>query len=249
MKKLIRLLLLTALAAAMLRGGNALARGGDTSPISVGRQYRLVTPASEAYPDDGKLLTDGAFGAKNTETGRYYSSGRYVGFHHGAEDGSAEYVIILDLGKSYNDITSFSAGYLNEPEVGIFAPKQIDFAVSETENGEYTDIGSLVTERSANEKPGQSYVSTLAADGAEGRYVRVTVHGLGSYADASGAEHIAAWTFIDEISVASAAQGGTGDTPQTGDRNISALLPAAAALAAISLLLCGMKKRIFRARG
>ena len=40
MKKLIRLLLLTALAAAMLRGGNALARGGDTAPITLNAPSR-----------------------------------------------------------------------------------------------------------------------------------------------------------------------------------------------------------------
>jgi len=241
MKKLIKLLLIAALAAATLRFGNALAQGGDTAPVSVGKQYRLVTPASEAYPDDGKLLTDGVFGTKNTETGKYYSSGKYVGFHHGAEDG-AEYVIIVDLGKSYKDITSFSVGYLNEPGVGIFAPKQIDFAVSEAENGEYTDIGSLVTKQSPNAEAGQSYVSTLAAEGAEGRYVRVTVHGLGSYADANGDEHIAAWTFIDEISVASAVQDGGGSTPQTGDTHAGTLLFAfAAAISLLCLPLC-MKK-------
>ena len=208
------------LLAALLAGVICLAAvaAGAAEPasgiISVGAEYKLKTPASAAYPDTGKLLTDGARGELGEGQTAYYSTGAYVGFNSSqlGEDGIFE--ITVDLGRVCSDLTAFSVGYLNETSVGVFAPEYVEFSVCDTESGDYSPLGKVETAKTTAPGDSQTHVSTLATDPVSGRYVKATVKALKSYTGADGAAHNAGWTFIDEISVyssgAAADPGGSG---------------------------------------
>ncbi len=180
----------------------------EGSEVSYGKSYSLITPASSAYPDDGIKLTDGIYGTVPDGKNNYYSSAAYVGFNQNDVDENGNFVIILDLGRKYTDLSAFTVGFLNETDVGIYAPKSVSFALSDERNGEYNEIGTLDTAKSTSGGFSETFAMTLAAEDAEGRFVRVTVKHLGSFTDESGAEQKAGWVFIDEISAYSSGNSG-----------------------------------------
>lgn len=181
----------------------------EGSEVSYGKGYSLITPASSAYPDDGIKLTDGIYGTVPDGKNNYYSSAAYVGFNQNEVDENGNFVIILDLGRKYTDLSAFTVGFLNETDVGIYAPKSVSFALSDERNGEYNEIGTLDTAKSTSGGLSETFAMTLAADDAEGRFVRVTVEHLGSFTDENGAEQKSGWVFIDEISAYSSGNSGT----------------------------------------
>ena len=174
------------------------AEGGE---VSYGKEYSLITPASSGYPDDGIKLTDGIFGTVPDGKNNYYSSSAYVGLNRSNVNENGDFVIILDLGRKYSDLSAFTVGFLNETDVGIYAPKSVTFALSDERNGEYSDVGTLDTQKSTANGISKTYAMTLASDDAEGRFLRVTVKHLGAFTDENGEAQTAGWTFIDEISV------------------------------------------------
>ena len=181
------------------------AEGGE---VSYGKEYSLITPASSGYPDDGIKLTDGIFGTVPDGKNNYYSSSAYVGLNRSNVNENGDFVIILDLGRKYSDLSAFTIGFLNETDVGIYAPKSVTFALSDERNGEYTDVGTLDTAKSTAGGLSETFAMTLAADDAEGRFVRVTIEHLGLFSNEDGEESTAGWTFIDEISVYSSGNDG-----------------------------------------
>lgn len=207
------LVILLSLLIVSLLAGTALAEGSE---ISYGKSYTLITPASAAYPDNSAKLTDGIFGTLPDGSTSYYSSDAYVGFNQVDADENGNFVIILDLGKKYTDISAVTVGFLNETDVGIYAPKSVSFALADDRNGAYTELGILNTAKSTDSGISETHAMTLAADDAEGRYLRVTIAHLGKFTDKDGNEKSAGWTFIDEISVYSSgnAEGGTGSLPE-----------------------------------
>lgn len=168
--------------------------GVAAEEVSYEMQYSLVTPASNAYPDDGAKLTDGIFGTLPEGKTDFYSSGAYVGFNRASLDPNGNFVVILDLGEVKSGLSDFTVGYLNEPEYGICAPKEISFAVSDERNGDYWHIASMSTSADEGTK---SASKTLSDMNASGRYVRITI-------TPDSASDNAKWTFIDEIAVHSA---------------------------------------------
>ena len=209
MKKLLAIAIVLLLSLSLIP--QALA---EESEVSLGKSYTLVTPASSGYADDGKKLTDGIYGTVPDGSTNYYSSGAYVGFNQSAVDENGNFVIILDLGEIYDDLSGFTIGFLNETSVGIFAPKSVNFALSDTEDGVFEDVGTLTTEKSKSDGISETHSMTLAVENASGRYLRVSVKHLGEYTDDSGATKSAGWTFIDEISVYSSgsANGSTSES-------------------------------------
>jgi hypothetical protein len=207
------LVILLSLLIVSLLAGTALAEGSE---ISYGKSYTLITPASAAYPDNSAKLTDGIFGTLPDGSTSYYSSDAYVGFNQVDADENGNFVIILDLGKKYTDISAVTVGFLNETDVGIYAPKSVSFALADDRNGAYTELGILNTAKSTDSGISETHAMTLAADDAEGRYLRVTIAHLGKFTDKDGNEKSSGWTFIDEISVYSSgnAEGGTGSLPE-----------------------------------
>ncbi len=209
MKKLISLALILLLALSLMLFASA-----EGTEVSYGVDYSLVTPASEAYPDDGIKLTDGIFGSIPDDGVNYYASGAYVGFNQTSVNSDGDFVVILDLGRVYDDLSGFTVGFLNETSVGIFAPKSVSFSIAHEENGTYTDLGMLNTAKSTADGISETHAATLAAEDVSGRYVRVAIKHLGEYTDANGAIKTAGWTFIDEISVYSSnnANGESGES-------------------------------------
>lgn len=207
------LVILLSLLIVSLLAGTALAEGSE---ISYGKSYTLITPASAAYPDNSAKLTDGIFGTLPDGSTSYYSSPAYVGFNQVDADENGNFVVILDLGKKYTDISAVTVGFLNETDVGIYAPKSVSFALADDRNGAYTELGILNTAKSTDSGISETHAMTLAADDAEGRYLRVTIAHLGKFTDKDGNEKSSGWTFIDEISVYSSgnAEGGTGSLPE-----------------------------------
>ncbi len=213
-----------------------------STDVSEGASYTLVTPASEGYPDDGKKLTNGKFGTHQEGLDGYYAGGDYVGFNKAELNSDGNFTILVDLGKVYDNLTEFSLGYLNEPSVGITAPKSVAFSVSTERNGNYKDLGKVDTTPS-NPDASATYEKTLETESVAGRYVLVTVTPAG-YTDESGAYIAVPWTFVDEITVRANANGSTSgeasgetspetsgdtstptvdetpDTPQTGDGTV-----------------------------
>lgn len=195
------------------------AEGGE---VSYGKEYSLITPASSGYPDDGIKLTDGIFGTIPDGKSNYYSSSAYIGLNRSNVNENGDFVIILDLGRKYSDLSAFTVGFLNETDVGIYAPKSVTFALSDERNGEYSDVGTLDTQKSTSDGLSETFAMTLAADDAEGRFVRVTIKHLGIFLNEDGEEATAGWTFIDEISVYSSGNDGAiGNTSSEDDFDTS----------------------------
>ena len=184
-----------------------LSPSAEGSEVSYGKSYSLITPASSAYPDDEIKLTDGIFGTVPDGKNNYYSSAAYVGFNQKDVNDNGDFVIILDLGRRYTDLSAFTVGFLNETDVGIYAPKSVSFALADERNGEYAEIGVLDTSKSTSLGLSETFAMTLAAEDAQGRFVRVTIKHLGRFVDENGAEQTSGWTFIDEISVYSSGNG------------------------------------------
>lgn len=169
--------------------------------VSYGKSYSLITSASDAYPDDSIKLTDGIYGTIPDGKTNYYSNPAYVGFNQVNVNEEGNFVIILDLKQRYEDLSGFTVGFLNEPAVGIYAPKSVSFELADDRNGEYTLLGSLDTAKSTESDVSETYAMTLATDDSAGRFLRVTITQLGEFKDAEGNTKTAGWTFIDEISV------------------------------------------------
>ncbi len=231
--------------------GTCNASAEDTKPISEGRDYSLITPASTAYPDDGIKLTDGIFGTIPDGKTSYYSSNSYVGFNKTDVDGNGNFVIILDLGKTV-DVSSLSLGFLNETSAGIYAPRSVEFAISKTRNGKYNSLGSVKTEKSTVSSASETYAASLDAD-RSGRFVRVTVTPLTDFIDDGGEIVNADWTFIDEISVFGTVSADTSDDtngkepfadgsadgdskPETGDSSVGIIVFILLAVSAVTMM-------------
>jgi len=195
MKKLITFALAIMLALSVMLFASA-----EETEISYGKTYTLVTPASEGYPDDGIKLTDGVFGTIPDGANGYFSSGAYVGFNQNDVDDDGNFVIMLDLGRVYDDLSGFGIGFLNETSVGIFAPKSVTFAVSDTTDGTFTDVGTLDTAQSTADGVSETHFELLE-ETASGRFVRISIEHLGEYTNDNGETKSVGWTFIDEISV------------------------------------------------
>lgn len=186
--------------------------------LSAGADYDLITPASEAYPDDGVKLTDGLYGALAEGTDGYYASGAYVGFNKANINENGNFALIIDLGQVKTDITRVSVGYLSETEAGIHAPKSVTFAISDERNGNYETLGTLDTVPE-NTSDAATYVKTLETRQKSGRYVLVTVT-PGDYTGKVDSASVAPWTFIDEISVRSVTDSETSENsryPETSE--------------------------------
>ncbi len=194
-----------------------LSPAAEGREVSYGKEYSLITPASSGYPDDGIKLTDGIFGTVPDGKSNYYSSAAYVGLNRSNVNENGDFVIILDLGRKYSDLSAFTIGFLNETDVGIYAPKSVTFALADERNGEYVDVGTLDTQKSTADGLSETFAMTLAADDAEGRFLRVTIEHLGSFVNADGSETTAGWTFIDEISVYSSGNDGAVDNTSSED--------------------------------
>ncbi len=234
--------------------GNVLTVFASEAEISRGCEYSLITPASRAYPDNMEKLTDGGYGSLTENSEGYYASPAYVGFERSDVDEKGNFVVIVDLGEISQDITSVSVGYLNERVYGIYAPRSIEFAISDTRNGEYNHLGILYSDIETESEIAGPMAKSLSLNNAKGRFLRVTIT-PDEYQNESGEKEIAKWTFIDEIAVFAHRnqnnllnEGSQGDmgTPQTGDvktRPIAYILLGISAVAMLVTLFVNIKPK------
>ena len=183
----------------------AMPASAQTAPVSLGKTYQFITEASTGYPDsEGYKLTNGIYASPvpTGDTEYYYKSPEYVGLNQSAVDENGNFVIVLDLGSVMDDLSAFELSYLNETDIGIYAPPSVTFYVSETRNGNYTSVGTRVTDEPKTAGVSQTNIARVIPEGpVTGQFVMIEIKHLGSFTDDEGNQKTAGWVFIDEISV------------------------------------------------
>ncbi len=234
--------------------GNALNVFASETEISLGCEYSLITPASKAYPDNKEKLTDGGYGSLPEDSEGYYASPAYVGFERSDVDEKGNFVVIVDLGEISEDITAVSVGYLNERAYGIYAPKSIEFAISDTRNGNYDHLGILYSDIETESETTGPMAKSFSLNNAKGRFLLITIT-PDEFENENGEKEIAKWTFIDEIAVFAHRNQNQilndesgedmGSTPQTGDntRPIAYILLGISAVAMLITLFVNIKPK------
>lgn len=235
-------------ATVMLICCSAVSAGAQSDAVSLGKTYQLITPASSAYPDtSANKLTNGVY-ASPTEAGSYYQSPEFVGFNRSNVDGNGNFVIVIDLGSVMNDFSRFEISYLNETEVGIFAPVSVTFSVSETRNENYTSVGTQAIDVPEAAAP-QVNKATVTPEGpVSGQYVMIEIKLRESFDDGNGNTVTPGWVFLDEISVYGTDGDGNvvseDDTsqshPQTGNEDDTAMLAYFIIGLTSLLMICGI---------
>ncbi len=228
--------------------------------VSLHKSYELVTKASEGYPDAGGELTNGKYGTPvdNGTNQYYYRDEEFVGFNRSDANADGNFVIVLDLAEQYNDLADFEVGYLNETDVGIFAPAKVAFYISDSRNGDYTFVGERALSESTAAGQQKAGIATVTPESpVSGRYVMCVITPRGTYTDENQQERTATWTFLDEITVlqgqnnvsdnsqtsensteSSSASSAESQTPPTGDRGLLmlAILGGSSALGTVALI-------------
>ena len=164
--------------------GEQIRENPENTVISVGAPYTKDFEAGSEYPDTyGMELTDGI---RSAVTDGHYEDEALSGYKDSID-------VIIDLGKTYDKIYAFEAGYLSFNEAGIAEPSTIK--VDASNDGQFwTTIDYLVKPES---KLGCVVTARLDALGyIKARYIRFRV-GLGS-----------AWQHLDELSVIADIEGG-----------------------------------------
>lgn len=233
--------------------------------VSLHKGYELLTQASDGYPDeDGEKLTNGKYGTpvENGSVSYYYRNEEFVGFNRKDVNTDGNFVIVVDLAEICEDLADFEIGYLNETDVGVYAPVKVTFYISDTRDGDFSFVGERTLDESTAPGQQKAGVATVTPEmPVSGRYVMCVITPRGTFREEGGvAEKTATWTFIDEVTVlqgrnplsdmssgsdssaesdrsASAAGGTSGGTPLTGDKGlVFAMLLGGSALASIALI-------------
>jgi alpha-L-fucosidase len=157
-------------------------------PLSVGKAVTLTDPPSDKYKGDGpQTLTDGVFGSNE------YSDGKWLGFEQ------KDFGAVVDLGQS-TMVKKISLSYLAAPAAWIFAPVEINYAVSE-DGKTFRAVGSIKKDPTnwKDEKGVNKFSKDLA--GVNARYVKVAAKNMGTCPDDHAGKGGKAWLFVDEISI------------------------------------------------
>lgn len=159
--------------------------------VSLHAAYTFETPVSEGYPDVELELTNGKYGTPiaNGDSDYYYRSEEFVGLKN-SDVSDGVHVIVLDLGESYENLTTFELSALTEVDAGIRTPKKVAFSISDTKDGEYVSVGEA-THSDGEETQKVNILSVVTDEPVTGRFVRCEI---------TPADN-ASWTFADEISV------------------------------------------------
>ena len=157
-------------------------------PLSGGKPVTLTNPPSDKYKAGGAAtLTDGLFGSSE------YTDGMWLGFEQTDLDA------VVDLGEPAK-IKSITLTYLVSQGAWIFAPTQIDYAVSD-DGKTFRNVGSVKKDpRSWRDEKGVNKFSTDLT-GTRARYIRVAAKNIGVCPDGHAAKGGKAWLFVDEISI------------------------------------------------
>ena len=141
-----------------------------------GCEYTSSVTASDNYPDDGSLLTDGSVPEE-------FDRKSWAGYRK-----MQDLAIVVDLGTVKEDLADFTAHCLNHASYGIGVPEDVCFEISD-DGVSYRKIGKAFRPDVLPESGLVSYRIKLA-DAVSARYVRF-----------SFGESYSAWTFVGELSV------------------------------------------------
>jgi len=157
-------------------------------PLSVGKPVRLTNPVSEKYKAAGpSTLTDGMFGSIE------FADGKWVGFEQ------TDLEAVIDLGHS-TAVKSVTLTYLATPASWIFAPTEIECALSE-DGKTFRTIGSMKKDAHRWKDEKGIHRFTRDAGGAKARYVRVFARNIGVCPADHPGKGGQAWLFVDEITI------------------------------------------------
>jgi len=163
----------------------------ETSKIAhaaVGKPVRLAAKADQRYPGFGPAgLTDGVLGLTD------HRAAEWLGFM------GTDLEAVVDLGAPLK-IRRLGLHCLQSTRVGVFLPKQVEFAVSQ-DGKQFRVVKKIETKPPTGHVPTQT--QTLASDGldAEGRYMRVRAAHLGPLPEWVVRGSVPAWLFASEIVV------------------------------------------------
>lgn len=186
--------------------------------LSQGKSYTLVTPASAAYPDDDSFkLTDGVRGERVDDL--YFKSPAYVGFNQANKDENGDFVIILDLGESYDNIKTLTLSYLAETDMGIYAPQSYSVYIADTAEGSYIHAGSVtIGEDNASGISKTGVASIELPQAVTAQYIKFVIHHQEAF-ERDGTPVTPGWVFIDEIEVYA-----NTPVPQTNDDSLAVFI-------------------------
>jgi hypothetical protein len=154
--------------------------------LNVVRYNTKYNPQYTARGDEG--LIDGIRGSKTD-----FRTGDWQGF----EGVNLDFVV--DLGKS-RDISSVSAGFIQDENAWIFFPKRMQVEVSE-DGQQFTPAGTYVCNILPSEKGVIQSDFLVKTGGIKGRYVRVIGETRGMCPDDHKGRGYPCWVFADEIKV------------------------------------------------
>jgi len=161
---------------------------GYVRHLATGKKPDLLHGYSDGYPGQGDYtLTNGLMGSKN------YADGQWQGLV------GNDLVAVIDLGET-KTIWRVSSTYFHNPGVWIFAPTEVEYAVSD--DGETYTTAALIVNDTPDDTPGPIIIPFARdIDPTSARYVRVRAKNIGVcppwHAGAGGG----AWLFADEIVV------------------------------------------------
>ena len=112
-------------------GSSTISRDLEHVNAAVGHSYTTSRPSGEAFPDSGRLLTDGV------EPGAGYENGAFVGF-----EGGEALTIDLDLGKTVEGLSDFAVSMYQQSGLRQLLPYYVDFYIS-NDGKTYEKIGRV----------------------------------------------------------------------------------------------------------
>ena len=155
---------------------------------AIGKPVQLTVQADRRYPGFGPAgLTDGILGLTD------HGAAEWLGFM------GTDLEAVVDLGAPLQ-IRRLSLNCLQSTRVGVFLPKQVEFAVS-PDGKQFQVVKRIETKPPTGHVPAHS--QTLVVDGldTEGRYVRVRAAHLGPLPEWVVRGSVPAWLFASEIVV------------------------------------------------
>jgi len=153
------------------------------------KPVRLETAYAPQYAGGGTNgLTDGMIGPED------YLDPAWQGYL------GADLVTVIDRGQS-GPIGEVAIGFLQDTAAGIYMPSKIAISVSEDRKifTHATEIRPAVPQSEAGPR---LYVPELDLRGATGRFVKVQAESVGLIPSGHPVAGVAAWLFVDEITVA-----------------------------------------------
>jgi hypothetical protein len=145
-----------------------------------------TTPYHERYNGGGSMaLTDGRFGTTN------FQNGEWQGFE------GKDLEAVIDLTKE-TSIKNLSAGFLNDPNVWIFLPREVVFSISD-DGINFKRIADIVNDIPPTNTELIIKRFSATVDVTSARYLKILAKSIGTCPPWHKGAGNKAWTFVDEV--------------------------------------------------